>query len=203
MSCLITSYPSPYRGGKRNSNTPNVAPPTRNFNHVFCTWRLKSCSKRFMPRVKYSDTKPHITPNMIYQGKRSTKKGSLLVNGNMASCPFARKDMAVAVTDDISNGAIRVIVRSIISTSNVNTKPAMGAWKIPPIAPAAPQPIISIMVFWSRRKSLARLLPMAAPVITIGASAPTEPPKPIVNAEPTTEVHVLCNLMMDLRCEMA
>ena len=98
---------------------------------------------------------------------------------------------------------MRVMVRSIIKTSRVNTRPAIGAWKIPPTAPAAPQPIMSIMVFWSRRKSLARLLPMAAPVITIGASAPTEPPKPMVMAEPTTDVQVLCNLMMDLRCEIA
>ena len=112
-------------------------------------------------------------------------------------------DIAVAVTDDMSNGAIRVMVRSIISTSSVNTRPAIGAWKIPPTAPAAPQPIISIMVFWSRRNSLARLLPIAAPVITIGASAPTEPPKPIVTAEPITEVQVLWSLMMDLRWEMA
>ena len=140
-----------------------------------------------------------MTPNIIYHGRRSTKNGSLLVSGNMASWPLTIKDMAVAVTDEISNGAIRVIVRSIISTSRVKTKPAIGAWKIPPTAPAAPQPIMSIMVFWSRRKSLARLLPIAAPVITIGASAPTEPPKPMVIAEPTTDVHVLWSLMIDLR----
>ena len=156
-----------------------------------------------MPRVKYSDTSPQNTPRMIYHGRRSTKKGSLFVSGNIASCPLTKKEMAVAVTDEMSNGAIRVMVRSIISTSSVKTKPAIGAWNMPPTAPAAPQPIISIMVFWSRRKSLARLLPIAAPVITIGASAPTDPPKPMVMAEPTTEVQVLCSLIMDLRCEMA
>ena len=59
------------------------------------------------------------------------------------------------------------------------------------------------MVFWSRRNSLARLLPIAEPVNTIGASAPTDPPKPMVNAEPTKDDHMLWSLMMDLRWEMA
>ena len=136
---------------------------------------------------------------MTYQGRRSTKKGSLFVSGNIASCPLTKNDIAVAVTEEMSNGAIRVMVRSIISTSRVKTRPAIGAWKIPPIAPAAPQPIMSIMVFWSRRNSFAKLLPIAAPVITIGASAPTEPPKPMVIADPTTEVHVLWSLIIDLR----
>ena len=128
---------------------------------------------------------------MIYQGRRSTKNGSLFTSGNMASCPLAMNEIAVAVTEEMSNGATDVMVRSIISTSSVKTRPAIGAWKIPPTAPAAPQPIMSIMVFWSRRKSLARLLPMAEPVSTIGASAPTEPPKPMVSAEPTREDHML------------
>ena len=35
MSCLITSYPSPYSGGKRNNRIPRLTPPTRNFAHVF------------------------------------------------------------------------------------------------------------------------------------------------------------------------
>ena len=111
--------------------------------------------------------------------------------------------MVVAVTDEIRSGATDVIVRSIISTSSVKTRPAIGALKIPPIAPAAPQPIISIIVFWSRRKALARFEPMAAPVSTIGASAPTEPPKPMVSPEPTTEDHMLCGLIIDLRWEIA
>ncbi len=46
--------------------------------------------------------------------------------------------MAVAVTDEINSGAIEVSVISSINTSSVKTNPAMGALKIPPIAPAAP-----------------------------------------------------------------
>ena len=107
--------------------------------------------------------------------------------------------MAVAVTEEISSGATDVIVRSIIRTSSVKTRPAIGALKIPPMAPAAPQPIISIIVFWSKRKAFAKFEPMAAPVSTIGASAPTDPPKPIVRPEPMIEDHMLCALMIDLR----
>ena len=49
----------------------------------------------------------------------------------------------------------------------------------------------------------ARFEPMAAPVSTIGASAPTDPPKPIVRPEPTMDDHMLCALMIDLRWEIA
>ena len=52
MSCLMTSYPSPYSGGKRNNRIPKLTPPTRNFAQVFCILRLKSCSNVFIPRVK-------------------------------------------------------------------------------------------------------------------------------------------------------
>ena len=117
----------------------------------------------------------------------------------MGSTPVAIYEITVAVTDEINKGATEVIVKSIISTSKVKTNPAIGALKIPPIAPAAPQPIMSIIVFWSKRKALAKLLPIAAPVSTIGASAPTEPPKPIVSPEPAIELHILWPLIIDLR----
>ena len=123
----------------------------------------------------------------------------MYLSGNIGSVPVRIYEIAVAVTEEISSGATEVIVRSIMRTSSVKTRPAIGALKIPPIAPAAPQPIMSIMVFWSNRKALARFEPIAAPVSTIGASAPTDPPKPIVSPEPTTEDHILCALMMDLR----
>ncbi len=38
---------------------------------------------------------------------------------------------------------------------------------------------------------------MAAPVYTIGASAPTEPPKPMVMLEVSIEDQVLCGLIFD------
>ena len=109
----------------------------------------------------------------------------------------------VAVAADMSNGATEVMVMSSINTSTVKATPAIGALKMPPIAPAAPQPTSNISVFWSRWKARPKLEPMAEPVSTMGASAPTEPPKPMVMALATTDDHILCTLMMALRCDMA
>ena len=78
------------------------------------------------------------------------------------------------------------MVRSTISTSRVNTRPAMGALKMPAMAAAAPHPTRSISVLLSILNSWPRLLPMADPVSTMGASAPTEPPKPMVSPEAMT-----------------
>ncbi len=109
----------------------------------------------------------------------------------------------MAVTDEISNGTIEVKVMSSIKTSRVNTNPAIGALKIPPIAPAAPQPTKSRSVFWSSLKKLPRFEPIAEPVNTIGASAPTDPPKPIVIELPTKDVHTLCSFRILFLWEMA
>ena len=79
------------------------------------------------------------------------------------------------------------MVRSSIKTSKVKTIPAIGALKIPAIAPAAPQPTISVTYLYLSLKIRARFEPIDAPVKTIGASAPTEPPKPIVNELATIE----------------
>jgi hypothetical protein len=100
--------------------------------------------------------------------------------------------MVTAVTLEMSNGSRDDIVRSSISTSRVNTNPAMGALKIPDTAPAAPQPMSSIITFWSILKKLARLEPIAEPVNTIGDSAPTEPPKPMVIPLAMSDDHILC-----------
>ena len=108
-----------------------------------------------------------------------------------------------AVTDEMSRGSSEVIVRSIMSTSSVNTSPAMGALKMPATAPAAPQPTRSISVRCSILKMPPRLEPMAEPVSTMGASAPTEPPKPMVMELARMDDHVLCRLIRPWRREMA
>eukprot|EP00975_Prorocentrum_lima_P010833 2302454-Prorocentrum_lima.AAC.1 len=51
---------------------------------------------------------------------------------------------------------------------------------MPATAPAAPHPTNNISVRCSILNKLPRLEPIAEPVSTIGASAPTEPPNPIV-----------------------
>ena len=83
---------------------------------------------------------------------------------------------------------IEILNRSI---SRVKSTPASGALNIPATAPAAPQPRRMVMFLYDSPMNLATLDPMAAPVYTIGASAPTDPPKPIVTEEATTEDHIL------------
>ena len=111
--------------------------------------------------------------------------------------------MVAAVTLLISNGSSEAMVRSSISTSSVNTSPAIGALKMPATAPAAPQPTSSISVRCSILNIEPRFDPMAEPVSTIGASAPTDPPKPMVMPEAMTDDQVLCRLMRPCRREMA
>ena len=94
-------------------------------------------------------------------------------------------------------------VRSMSSTSIVNTSPAMGALKIPATAPAAPHPTSNIIVRPSTLNSLPKLEPMADPVSTIGASAPTEPPKPMVMELAMTDEYMLWGRMRACLREMA
>ena len=58
-------------------------------------------------------------------------------------------------------------------------------------------------LYMSSRNSLPRLEPMAEPVSTIGASAPTEPPKPMVIADAMTLDHVLCPFRRERLDDMA
>ena len=109
----------------------------------------------------------------------------------------------VAVTAAVSIGSSDAILRSTISTSSVNTSPAIGALKMPAMAAAAPQPTNRISFFLSMPNSLPRFEPMAEPVSTIGASAPTDPPKPMVIADATTDVQQLCAFSRDCFEDMA
>ena len=74
---------------------------------------------------------------------------------------------------------------------------------MPATAPAAPHPTNSISVRCSILKMVPRLEPIAEPVSTIGASAPTEPPKPMVMELAMMDDQVLCRLMRPCRREMA
>ena len=96
--------------------------------------------------------------------------------------------MVAEVMEAIRRGITDTVVRSSISTSRVNSMPAIGALKIPAIPAAAPQPTIIIRIRGDMRNQAPRLDPMAAPVYTIGPSAPTEPPNPMVTDEARTEV---------------
>ena len=112
-------------------------------------------------------------------------------------------ETVAAVTAEISRGSKEDMVKSIISTSKVNTSPAIGALKIPAMAPAAPQPTSSINVRCSILNTLPRLEPIAEPVSTIGASAPTDPPNPMVMALAIVDDQILCRLIRPCLREMA
>ena len=65
-------------------------------------------------------------------------------------------------------------------TSVAKTMPAIGALKMDDMAPAAPQPTRVTRWRSFKEKIFAILDPMAAPLITTGASGPAEPPLPMV-----------------------
>jgi hypothetical protein len=60
------------------------------------------------------------------------------------------------------------------------TIPAIGALKMEDIAPAAPQPTSVTRCRSFNEKNFAIFDPIAAPLITTGASGPAEPPLPMV-----------------------
>jgi len=121
----------------------------------------------------------------------------------MASVPESMYETVVAVRDVTNNGRIEDMARSSSNTSMTNNIPAMGALNIPAMAPAAPQPTSNIKLRCSRWKNLPRLDPMADPVSTIGASAPTDPPNPMVSELAMSDEYMLCGLIRLLRWEMA
>ena len=97
-------------------------------------------------------------------------------------------ETVAAVIDEMSSGITDTVVKSIISTSMANSIPAIGALKMPATPAAAPLPTSIISICGDMRNRLPRFDPIAAPVLTIGPSAPTDPPKPIVIELATTEV---------------
>ena len=79
----------------------------------------------------------------------------------------------------------------------------MGALKMPAMAAAAPHPKSNMSCLLSKWKRWPRFEPIADPVNTIGASAPTEPPKPMVMADEMTDDQQLCPFRRDFLEEMA
>ena len=111
--------------------------------------------------------------------------------------------MVAPVMDAIMSGITDTVVRSSMSTSRVKSMPAMGALKMPAMPAAAPQPTRIISVLGERRKAWPTLEPIAAPVATIGPSAPTDPPKPMVMELAITLVYMLWRLRRLLLVDMA
>lgn len=125
------------------------------------------------------------------------------LKSNMTSLPNKRKETVVPVIEAISSGKSDPIVRSIIRTSMAKTIAAMGDLKIAAMAAEEPQAIKSIFVCVFILNNLPIFEPMADPVSTIGASSPTEPPKPTVNVLEIRDEYMLCGLILPLSFEMA
>ena len=84
---------------------------------------------------------------------------------------YQKKGVATAICDKLE----RIAQKLIIVHASVT-------------AAAAPQPTRIMRMRGDMRNTRPRLEPMAAPVYTIGPSAPTDPPKPMVTELAITEV---------------
>ena len=178
-------------------------PPTANLPYGCFFIFAKMPSQKVMVRMKYRLTKAQNNPNNTHAGRRSTCHALSKTNVKRDLPPISAQVNTLAVMLATRIGNRDAMVRSTINTSRVNTSPAIGALKIPAMAAAAPQPTRSIMVLLSILKSWPRLEPMAEPVNTIGASAPTEPPKPIVIADAITDDQQLCGFRWERFEDMA
>jgi len=87
----------------------------------------------------------------------------------------------MAETDAISKGIMETRVRSKLKISIAKIIAATGALNKEDIAPAAAQPISNVRVAWFILNIRDKLELNDAPVATVGASSPTEPPKPTVS----------------------
>ncbi len=107
-------------------------------------------------------------------------KKSLLTAKSASVSPSRNSVNAAEMTDAITIG---VNVRSEKSRSRISSTkkmPAIGALNTDEMPAAAPQPS-SVAVFCGLVPSQRpKFDPIAAPMVTIGPSAPAEPPEPIV-----------------------
>ena len=120
------------------------------------------------------------------------KKDWVLAMSKVRVSPKNSRDKTVPVAAEISRGSRAALVRSSISTSMAKTMAMIGALKMAATAAVEPQASSKVVDLALRLKSCARLEPMAEPVSTIGASSPTEPPKPTVNVLATIDEYMLC-----------
>jgi len=88
-------------------------------------------------------------------------------------------------------------------TSNANMTPAMGALNVAATPAAAPEPTNARIRVWLSLKRCPTTEPMAAPIWTMGPSRPTEPPEPMVIAEPTALTSITMGRMRPPRTAMA
>ena len=103
----------------------------------------------------------------------------------------------------INSGISELKARFKLKISRANTTPVIGALNIDATAAAVAQPMRSIRSFSLRRKKRPMLEPIAAPVLTVGPSNPTEPPSPTVMGAVMSALYILDGAMSPFRLEMA
>ena len=116
-----------------------------------------------------------------------------------------KKIYEITVAEMVERRRGRIELMEILNRriSRVKRTPARGALNMPATAPAAPHPRRIVIFLYDRFMYLATFEPIAAPVYTIGASAPTDPPNPIVTDEASIEDHMLWGLILDSFLETA
>ena len=129
-------------------------------------------------------------------------KGTIDVISNITPFPKNNIDKTVPVAAETNKGTIEAAVKSTINTSMAKTIAATGALKTAAIAAVQPQAKRRVVFLVFKLKSLDKLDPIAEPVNTIGASNPTEPPKPTVSELATIDEYTLCPLNLPLLLEI-
>jgi hypothetical protein len=125
-------------------------------------------------------------------------KGIVKLSLNITFSPKNRVDNTVPVAADINKGSKAALVKSNINTSIENTIAAIGALNTAANAAVDPHANSNTVFFLDKLNNLAKLEPIAEPVNTIGASNPTEPPKPTVMELATIDEYILCALNLPL-----
>ena len=167
----------------------NKTPPKIAFKNNERTF-LNLLSMAIVVRIIYTENSPHNTAKAKYAGMFCMRHPSV-VKLNMVLLPNTR-DTTAPAAEAISNGINAGILTSVSNTSKAKITPAMGLLKtaaIPAAAPLAKSKVRSGLV---TNKSFPALAPIALPVTAIGASSPTEPPNPTVNALVIICENVLC-----------
>ena len=174
--------------------TPSRAPPRAGRRAAGSRVLRNSSSDRCMARVRVTPTSPHSSPSPTTDGTAPHFSGpSPTMPGRTtkiaaAWCPpgwSCAKIVCVVTNATTLPTAIGVndrIEKSSRMTSSVNSTPPIGEPKIALMPAAVPHPISTGSWAFPTWNSWPTPELMAAPIWTIGPSAPADPPDPIVTA---------------------
>ena len=155
---------------------------------IGCTGRRDIlCSVTSSPRTKSAATTPQTAPSIRKFGTWRTVNDPAVTTpsaiGNSGSAPRMLRDHAEATTEAITIGVNVLSEKSRKRISSTKKMPAIGALNTAAMPAAAPQPS-SVARFSGVAPSQRPMFdPMTEPIVTIGPSAPADPPEPIVSVD--------------------